>query len=82
MKFVRTSELYSGLLDLLSGAIGPNLAKLMEAAEIMDTGLTAWQADPEKPVTLKHTIVFDLPPRFVENVEDEIALISKELGLE
>ncbi|MBD3772279.1 MAG: hypothetical protein IE921_01700 [Rhodobacteraceae bacterium] len=79
VKFVDVSETFSGLLEVMSGSIGMNLPKLAEAAEILNAGLQAWQADPQAPATIDHTIVFELPTKFNERIETELQIIAKEI---
>lgn len=80
-KFRRPPEHFIGLVDVMSGAVGFNLPRLREAVEIMETGLQAWQQNPDAPATIAHTIMFDVPPGWNERVEAEISLLKSELGI-
>jgi hypothetical protein len=80
IKFTQTSEIYNGLMDTLSGAVGHNLPKLLEAANVLELGLKKHLENPDQPMRISHTIIFDLPENWEYRIEAEIELIKQSFG--
>jgi hypothetical protein len=80
LKFANPPEIFVGLLDSMSGALGHNIPSLMEAMEAMEVALQEWAEDPEGVTSISVTVVFDLPPNWNDQIEAELELIEAELG--
>lgn len=77
MHSARASEPYSEMVDLLRGALGPNISEVCKIQDTLDVMLK-----PGAEGQHQHTVVISLPPGFDERREEVMQHIREHLGLE
>jgi hypothetical protein len=86
--FTRLPDEFEGLRRGLSGAAGRQLDELMKVPDVIQFGIDQATSAPEgEPTVVKHTIVFDLPEGWSDNLNREFEKLnslieSGEIGID
>ena len=76
--FTRLPEHFEGLRRGLSGAAGQQLDELMKVPDVLLYAIDQGESAKEgEPTVVKHTIVFDLPEGWTENLNREFGKLNE-----
>jgi hypothetical protein len=81
VRFVFVAERYRSLLACLPGSLGRNLEKLGRVPEVLDEAIDWLETHPGEPAEFEHTVRFDLPDGWVDQIEREMKKIAKMAGV-